>query len=84
MKLERKTKRMNALKIPGDFIPNYSSPYLSLTLLCPNNPDRMEVVGWSPSEQLSDSDMFELPPQVEGWYCAEDGDPRYVLTSSSI
>lgn len=48
--------------------------------LIPNNTGRMEVVGWSPSE---DSDMF-LPPHVEGWSGLEDGESRYVLTTSSI
>lgn len=44
----------------------------------------MEVVGWSPSEQSQDSDMFELPPQVESWSGAEDGDHTYVPPSSPI
>jgi len=41
----------------------------------------MEVVGWSPSENLQDPDTFQLPPQVEGW--TGDGEPRCVLTNPS-
>jgi len=43
----------------------------------------MEVVGWSPSEQLQDPDVFQLPPQVEGWTGAEDGGPRCVPANPS-
>lgn len=43
----------------------------------------MEVVGWSPSEELQESDLL-LPPQVEGRNGAEDGEPRCVLAKSSI
>lgn len=38
----------------------------------------MDVVGWSPSEELQDA--FQIPPQVEGWTGAEDGESAYVLT----
>ena len=41
----------------------------------------MEVVGWSPSEQLQDPDVSQLPPQVEGW--TGDGEPRCVLANPS-
>ena len=42
------------------------------TRLCPNNSAGMEVVGWSPSETLHDSDTL-LPPHVE------DGESECVL-----
>ena len=78
------TKRKNAISIPGNFYPNCSSPNLPHTPPCPSNAGRMEVVGWSPSEELQDSDMFQYPPQVEGWTGAEGGGSRYVLANSSI
>lgn len=43
----------------------------------------MEVVGWSPSEELQESDM-SLPSRVEGWNGVEDGELRCVLVNSSI
>ena len=43
----------------------------------------MEVVGWSPSEQLQDPDALRLPPQVEGW-TGEDGGSRCVPSKPSI
>lgn len=47
------------------------------TRLCPNNSAGMEVVGWSPSEKLHDSDTL-LPPH------AEDGESECVFDRSSI
>jgi len=43
----------------------------------------MEVVGWSPSEELQESDTF-LAPRIEGWNGGEDGESRYVPAKISI
>lgn len=68
---------------PGDFNPNRSSPNIPLTQPCPTNTGRMEVVGWSPSEEFQDYDMFKVPPQAGGWNGAEDRDSRCVPAYSS-
>jgi len=70
--------------MPGDFYPNCSSPNSPHTRPHFNNTARMEVVGWSPSEELQDPDMFHIPPQVEGWTGAQDGESRYALANSPI
>lgn len=44
----------------------------------------MEVVGWSSSEKLQDSDMFQIPPRVESWDGAEDEESRYALARSPL
>ena len=63
----------NAISTPD------TSPILLHTRPCPDNTGRMEVVGWSPSEKLQDSDMFHTPPSAERWNGAESGEPRYAL-----
>lgn len=55
-------------------------PNLSLARPCPTNIGRMEVVGWSPSEEFQDS---VVPPQAGGWSGVEDRDIRCVLANPS-